>query len=61
MATEQLIPFALQHAITGMILYTLYAIPTDIEAANANLQQRATEYRFIQLEGPAKPLPAPRA
>jgi hypothetical protein len=60
MATDSLIPFALQHAVTGMILYTLYAIPADIDDANANLRARATQYRYVQLNGPAKPLPAPR-
>jgi hypothetical protein len=60
MATDFLFPFGFQHAVTGMILYTLYALPTEIDDANANLQARATQYRYIQLDGPAKPLPAPR-
>lgn len=61
MATEQLLPFALQHAVTGMILYTLYAIPQHIDDANANLCQRATEYRYVRLDGPPKPLPVAKS
>jgi ABC-type sulfate transport system permease component len=61
MAADSLVPFALQHAVTGMILYTLYAIPQHIDDANANLANRATDYRYIRLDGPSKPLPAPRS
>jgi hypothetical protein len=60
MATDFLFPFGFQHAVTGMILYTLYAIPAEIDDANANLRTCATQYRYVQLDGPAKPLPAPR-
>lgn len=60
MATDQLIPFALQHAITGAILYTLYAIPDEIAAANARLANHATDYRYIETAGDPLPLPASR-
>jgi len=60
MAPDFLFPFGFQHAVTGMILYTLHALPADIADANANLQACATQYRYVQLDGPAKPLPAPR-
>jgi hypothetical protein len=61
MATEQLIPYAMQHVVTGMVLYTLYATRNAIDDANRNLQVNGNFYRFIQIDGPAKPLPPPRS
>lgn len=62
MISDQLLPFALQHAITGMVLYTLYAMPEQIDHANANLSARATDYRYVPLtdsEPPCSTLPPP--
>lgn len=57
MATDSLLHFGLQHAVTGAVLYTLYALPQQIEAANINLSNRATEYRYVRIDGPVKSLP----
>lgn len=58
--TGELIPFALQHAVTGCILYTLYALQSEIDYANNNLAVRNCAHRFVRVEGRSLPLPAPR-
>lgn len=54
MLNDLLLPYALQHAITGMVLYTLQAMPDQIDRANANLSARATDYRYVPLSCPTK-------
>lgn len=57
----ELLPFALQHVVTGVILYTLYAIQPEIDAANKNLQGTSTLYRYVQVDGQPKLLPQPKS
>lgn len=61
MPSDPLFLFGLQHAVTGMVLYTLRAFPSEIDKANHNLRRRATEYRFVRIDEPTQPLPVARA
>lgn len=61
MQPELLFPFALQHVVSGAVLYTLYALQSEIDAANNNLRANLIGHRFVLVDGPPKPFPPSRS
>ncbi len=55
---DPLVPYALQHVITGMVLYTIRAFPASIPNANHNLQVSGNLHRFVRVEETSQPLPS---